>query len=108
MKLVFDIFDLKYTVDLETNMTDEFPTIKNTKKLYLNAILPWLLRFFPQKLDWMAAILDFSTIAARGGAHAGSRKIMNAYDGIYPRYKLGNSRTKWTIRLLYWTKFPDY
>ena len=35
MKLNMDIFDLKYTKDLETNIKDEFPTIKNIEKNYI-------------------------------------------------------------------------
>ena len=94
MTINMDIFGLKYTVDLETNMKDELPTIKNIKNVIFQCYSTMVIAFFPQKLVWVAAILDFSTTAARGGAQAGSRKIMNAYDDIYHWYKFGNFRTK--------------
>ena len=103
------IFDLIFTDDLKNKHDRWVPYNQKHKKVILKCYSTKIIAFFsPQKLDWMAAILDFSTTAARGEDHAGSRKIMNAYDGIYPWYKFGNFRTKWTIQLLYWTKLPDY
>ena len=47
MTINMDIFGLKYTVDLETNMKDELPTIKNIKNVIFQCYSTMVIAFFP-------------------------------------------------------------